>query len=436
MTDTCPICVETFTEQTRKQVTCPYCQHSTCVKCLKQFILNTQQNPNCMNCHVEFNREFLDIHLTVTFRTKEYKQHRENVLLEREKSMLPATVPFVEQEIERRQRVVQIQELNDRKAELNRQIDELNTSIRNLYNHTHLHAAADAQVERKQFIKACVVDGCRGFLSSQWKCGVCETWVCPDCHEPKNGQKDEEHVCNPDNVASARVIAKETKPCPKCAACIFRVSGCSQMWCPQCHTTFDWNTGRQVVTNNIHNPHYYDWLRRQNNGQEIPRVPGDNPCVDRHAFPRAYIMNHINKWRSHDARIDKVGFLHRSITHMRDYDIIREHNINIEETNRGLRVKYMLNELNEQEWKKELQKREKKRDFDVSKSRVCDMLLQVGTELFNSISQAKHITEVKGAIDQLEAIVAHYNESMQKVYDSFNSKAKKLILDDTWDFSH
>ena len=33
--------------------------------------------------------------------------------------------------------------------------------------------------------------GCRGFLSTAWKCGLCENWTCPHCFELKGLQKDD-----------------------------------------------------------------------------------------------------------------------------------------------------------------------------------------------------------------------------------------------------
>ena len=47
------------------------------------------------------------------------------------------------------------------------------------------------------------------------------------------------------------------------------VRNCDQMYCMQCHTAWDWIT-QTIETGRIHNPHYYEWLRTQNNG-EIPK---------------------------------------------------------------------------------------------------------------------------------------------------------------------
>ena len=59
------------------------------------------------------------------------------------------------------------------------------------------------------------------------------------------------------------------------------------MWCTQCKTTFSWNTG-MIEKGAIHNPHYYQWLRTQND-QNIQREPGDVVCGGIPAY------NHINR---------------------------------------------------------------------------------------------------------------------------------------------
>ena len=54
------------------------------------------------------------------------------------------------------------------------------------------------------------------------------------------------------------------------------VRNCNQMWCVMegCNTAFDWVSGR-IITGAVHNPHYYEWLRRTG-GQQ--RETGDIPC--------------------------------------------------------------------------------------------------------------------------------------------------------------
>lgn len=428
----CPICIETFTGTTRKEVVCPYCNYKTCLKCMKQHILN-QQNPNCMNCHIEFNREFIDLNMTKNFRTKELKQHRENVLLEREKSLLPATIVYAEQEKEKRQMEKDCKDMENEITKLLNEIDLVKQRItrrRAQYYGTIAGGgmAASTSQERRSFVKPCVVSGCRGFLSTQYKCGICDVWVCPDCHEVKNGQKDEEHQCNPDTVETIKMIKKETKPCPKCGVVISKIDGCNQIWCVECHAVFDWATGRETITTNIHNPHYYEWVRRNNNGV-VPRNPLDiphNPCGDGR-LPNVYLIT--NKYYE-DTRIRRITSLLRVLNHMRDYDILPNQNYDVEAANRDLRVNYLLNEVTEEVWKKKLQQREKQRDFKVAKSQVCEMLVTVAGQYMNEIANTLvHIRRVDEIIVDLEKIVEYYNESMKNVLERFNSKSKWVYID-------
>jgi hypothetical protein len=78
----------------------------------------------------------------------------------------------------------------------------------------------------------------------------------------KMGKKTPKHVCNSDTLASIEAVSSEAKPCPKCHAFISKVSGCDQMFCTKCYTTYSWCTGEIAPENSFrHNPHYLDWVR-------------------------------------------------------------------------------------------------------------------------------------------------------------------------------
>jgi len=55
-----------------------------------------------MQCKNAWNREFIDQACTKTFRNNELKKHRENILFEREKCLLPEA----QQELVRRREIV------------------------------------------------------------------------------------------------------------------------------------------------------------------------------------------------------------------------------------------------------------------------------------------------------------------------------------------
>ena len=50
------------------------------------------------------------------------------------------------------------------------------------------------------------------------------------------------------------------------------------MWCTICKTAFSWNTGK-IISGQVHNPHYFEYLRRLGReDEEIANRFGENPC--------------------------------------------------------------------------------------------------------------------------------------------------------------
>ena len=228
----CTICAETYNRSSRAQVCCEYCDFVACRKCCQTFILN-EVVPKCMNqsCGREWSRHFLTRQFTQTFNKNELREHRKDVLFERERSMLPATQPLVELHNE-------YQHLHIRQADLERESNRIRQEINEIGSRKyHIRRRLDAGIpipnngerevlQRLDFVRACPDADCRGYLSTQWKCGVCEKWTCPDCHEIKGPSRDSPHECKPENVASAALVEKETRPCPNCHTNIFKIEGC------------------------------------------------------------------------------------------------------------------------------------------------------------------------------------------------------------------
>jgi hypothetical protein len=93
----CSICIEPFTKQPhRKEAKCPYCPIEACVKCTQTYLLGTHEDPHCMGCRRGWSREVLDTILLTTWLNGDYKAHRENILLDRERSRLPVAQIMVE----------------------------------------------------------------------------------------------------------------------------------------------------------------------------------------------------------------------------------------------------------------------------------------------------------------------------------------------------
>lgn len=312
----CIVCCEKYNRSTHIPVACQACGFEACRQCHSTFILDpANQIPNCMECHKEMPREFLVENFTQKFVTQDWKKHRETVMFQKEKALLPT-----------RQRVAELVQrkdtLRDEEAKLAAEIAELEMRRRTIATEKQridyrirVGPAADAEggagvapQQRAAFVRPCpnTEANCRGFLSTQWKCNLCNMWACKDCHEIKGAEQDVEHTCHPDNLASAKLIDAETRGCPKCGARVFKISGCNQMFCTACNDcAFDWVTGR--IETVIHNPHYYEFQRHRNSGQ-APRVAGDILCgreIDQNTsrimlthFPMEVISGCIPVWRT------------------------------------------------------------------------------------------------------------------------------------------
>ncbi len=196
------------------------------------------------DCGKGWTHKFLRETFTTVFLNTKYKRHLENVLFEQEKALMPDTQLIVEERISKQKQLNEIKTLTNLMNDLQQErlaleragerhlskpeIDTLTSLINDLQRERlALEQARDAgNQERKTFIRQCPASQCRGFLSTQWKCGICQQWTCPDCHELKGPKRDSDHVCDPNNVETAKMIAKDSKPCPKCQSMIFKIEGC------------------------------------------------------------------------------------------------------------------------------------------------------------------------------------------------------------------
>jgi hypothetical protein len=88
----CAVCLGEYNKNTRKAIQCLYCTSSICRACVQTYLLADGANePNCPGCRAAWGQEFLVANLTVAFRTRDLKQHREKVLVDRERARLPDT---------------------------------------------------------------------------------------------------------------------------------------------------------------------------------------------------------------------------------------------------------------------------------------------------------------------------------------------------------
>ena len=297
---------------------------------------------------------------------------------------------------------------------------EMNNAIRKAWDYRHLYNGETGvgTPERREFIMKCSDETCRGFLSSAYKCGTCEKWTCSQCLVVVGVEKDAPHTCNPDTVETAKTIKADTRPCPKCGTRIFKIDGCDQMWCVMdgCQTAFSWNTGH-IVSGKVHNPHYYEWQRR--NGGQAEREVGDIPCG---GLPN--INELFRATRSSDIP-DKIKYTMYSIhRHLQELITMRLPEFPARPPNlinKDIDVQYLMNKISEDEWKRQMEFSEIKFQRKKEIGQILQTLATASSDIMNHIVNQSAVMESSVyavwlstmALEELERLRIFGNDSLK-----------------------
>lgn len=486
----CQICYTDFPKvfsTRRKPVICP-CGFKYCKNCIKRCLLMRNDLPYCESCKNAFTMPFLINNLGSTWMTKTYREHRKNVLFEREKAQFPETMEYALTERKRRKFSAATESLREKRLTIRKQIVPLDKKIRDLHNRlnatknynqeliskrsylfqiyqrlwsywapldqTEMNAltveisqqnllkqplddqlrildkqiseirtkiygvqnqtSSSASNSKTKFTQKCPVSTCSGFLSKQWICQLCKTKTCNKCLEIKN----EFHICDPNNVETAKLIKQETKNCPGCGMAIHRISGCNQMWCTNCHIAFDYKTGRKV-DGNIHNPHFYQW-KRQNGQLPLHNRHREHVCGQsiEAVLPLSKISPNLRK---------KVSELIRITLHFQDTVLNRARN----ETgrngdNRYLRIQFMLKDRTEARIKTTLITRDNTRNQKGEFIYVYEFMCTVMMESIYSIKNDYSDTNVEKVLEDVRNAKVFSNQQLEKICKAYKRKPQEI----------
>ena len=247
-------------------IPCKVCEKEACKTCIRRYLLDSDNDtPRCMYCSCVYNRSTLIDMLGKTFVTGEYTKHINKIVVKNQNLLLPTFQAQVTRMLEKNRLKKELDDLNQQMKDLKRRISDVKGEI-------HMVDFA-SQTVVSQKTQHCSVDNCNGFLDINFKCGSCFTVFCSDCLEIKL----DDHICNEDTKKSVALLNSDTKNCPKCSFAISKIEGCDQMYCTLCNTPFSWKSGN-IVTGRIHNPHYFEYLRRISPDGQIRREEGDGQC--------------------------------------------------------------------------------------------------------------------------------------------------------------
>lgn len=508
----CMICCEKFNKQLRQKVVCnnPSCGFTACKTCIRQYLIGSVEDIHCMSCRKAWDNTFVILNLNRSWFIDVYTPHRVQLLFESNKSKSQEVMHIVEESIkikrirdelyERinnnaeyknikvRHHELQTKKENSRgheRSELRAELRGVSDKMRYIekkLNPQHIHCfknfrgfyemyngsarrtnAPDKnnKSNKAAFVMPCQHEKCQGFLSEDnYKCGICSEIWCKECLEIVEDGNHELHECNKDSVETAKLIRQTTKPCPKCGLRIHKASGCDQMWCIDCKTTFSWKTGEIVTGGIIHNPHYFQYLRDHSDNGIIPRQPGDDPnagnCDD-----------YIIRITSFSRQIkQKIKFTHFDTLPNKSKNIIMALDVLLElihlvrdfeagiYTIRGeIRacdnyepklVDYLIKDISDEEYKRIIRLNNNKKMLLTDKMYLYDMFINVGKDILQKFlanltecfdknpddGEAKLNGTYKyllSANEELKGLIKYTNEQYQIIGVSHNCGTDNLV---------
>ena len=415
----CDICCESLNKSIRKPIPCCACDISVCSSCVKNYLINSSDlNPNCMGCNILWTPEFLNDSLSKGFLKGEYKKHQADLMFDREKSLLPETLPEAEEiHLLRKYKEVkaQIEHLGNNN---NAAYVALKAKKRLLFREYYVKMLLNknAKIAKTAFTRFCPTEACKGFLTHEGNCGLCEMWACKGCHETIGRDKDMPHTCDPSTLETSKLIANDSKPCPKCHAFIFKIDGCNQMYCTQCHTPFSWNTGL-IETGRIHNPHYYEYQRSVKGGIIPPEVGNE--------FCRMPNVDDISNDIYVQYRETLTNIFHTRYMINREIVNLNTDPINI---NRKARIAYLLDDINEKTFKSRIltnnkifaEKNEERLVLQMAADTIADIAHRM-------VSTACTDANVRSFLIEFNTIRDYATDCFAKISKRYNLKLKNRV---------
>ena len=415
-------------------VICPYCKFSCCRNCLKNYLLETKNiTPKCIepSCGKELTFEFIAVNTDNEFYNNAYRNHRANILLELEKSLLPGTQHLAQNKLNLDKQYKEIKELELLNRELKKQIDKNKVKIHEMKWGNHFKKDKHNEEKEKNIIHCrCPRDECKGFVGSGYRCGICRKKVCSKCFISKS--KKDEHKCKKEDIETIKVLKKNTKACPGCSSFIYKIDGCDQMFCTNCHVVFSWDTLLIQKNGIVHNPHFFQY-QKQNNRGIAPRDNRMERCGGLVSLGDLnQKINIIPLSRDTEISVSLIFNTYRLIRHIRAIELPRYPNRVGIQDNTDLRVDYLCNINDEKKWLSILKAREKKREKNYSVHLILAMFIDTCQDIINNIvddkTQYNDEILIKSLI-QLDSIRDYTNKELENIEVRLKNRTPRISLD-------
>lgn len=435
----CSICCN---EQNKKFIVCNFCNNVnsdeikiiTCQNCVKKYLLEEQTEAKCMICKRQWHNSFLYQSFKKSFLHTDYRSHLKNLWIEREKSLIPSTIPYVKAH-------QQLNQLNQRVNDVRQEIETKEQQIKNLKQEIYL--LENQKVDLKVFLghidesnskveldllMPCSKENCKGLVEkSTGKCVSCDQEFCKICFDSvTNDQQEGKHECDKIKMLSGKEINHNTKPCPKCATRIYKIDGCDMMFCTNCKVSFSWSKG-SLLNGPIHNPHYFDWIHQQslqisqstqNITQNFQYANCDEvPDYIQHFFEPFEI---ISKGESHRYQcFDVLRNIIRSVVHFKMVELIwytRETTVNHELQMRNLRIYFVLDKISQDGFVKSILLSERKRQKLIIVRNVIESYVNATNDCLHNLS--RYLIDTASNLQNISPTSNLVSQVLQKIADS------------------
>lgn len=435
------------------------------MECVKTHLKSVIE-PTCFSCSKVWLEPFLRKNLPISFCNTELLERQVDMVMEQQRNQLPSTMHLVNEITDIKTINELIKGLNVTYKTLREKLGELSplvsrstceedgTSTKQFLNHSNNYSSCLAEFNRirddlyhlkttrtelqtrrnvlrigkniwpteppiqkeTRSIPCSTVD-CRGFINineaTHVRCDLCNEETCITCTE----HYVDEHVCNPNTIANIITMETDSKQCPGCKAYIHRLIGCYQMWCTQCHTTFDWNSGKEL-TERIHNPHYKEYVKTHGLKWNPAGRPGCvvQPADARQEFVRRGLIVWNDVWHLTN-KLTKPQYLQlremfRIPTEIEAW--LRVVNTFLEQVDQNwttMRVEYLRKNLTDDKWRKDVRYNLKRRKRLVEDIQLGETLLMLLVALQNEYMNGKdEITTLCSYVDLQTYIIECFRE--------------------------
>ena len=246
--------------------------------------------------------------------------------------------------------------------------------------------------EKVSYSRPCGNNDCKGMLqSNKTLCGLCSKNTCLKCL--KVYDEDEEHECNQDDLATAKLIKSDTKYCPKCNFGITKINGCDVMFCTQCKTSFHWKT-LKILTKNLHNPHYIEYLRNNGTIEERNNLANNctaNPVITDFDMFRFRSIHHFCNNITHFKEYTKYAntglkIVNRILHYIYLRDSVEQAIAENRQKNNNTRVNWILSRIERIDFESEIKKQCMNIRIYTQLQQIFETIVTVGTDLIYNYS--------------------------------------------------